>query len=125
MPAVSRIQPRPLGVVLVIAPWNYPLQLSLAPAVAAIAAGNAVVIKPSEHAPATARKLAEVLPSALPPGLLDVVEGGPDIAQQLIASRFDHILFTGQIKYIIGNLESDPRHLAESPQSTSLLLPGS
>ena len=95
MPAVSRIEPQPLGVVLVIAPWNYPLQLSLAPAVAAIAAGNSVVIKPSEHAPATARKLAELVPSALPAGLVQVVEGGPETARDLIAQRFDHILFTG------------------------------
>ena len=95
MPAMSRVEPVPLGVVLVIAPWNYPLQLSLAPAVAAIAAGNAVVIKPSEHAPATSRKLAELVPSALPPGLIEVVEGGPETARKLVGERFDHILFTG------------------------------
>ena len=95
MPARSRIEPVPVGVVLVIAPWNYPLQLSLAPAVAAIAAGNAVVIKPSEHAPRTARKLAELVPSALAPGLLEVVEGGPEAAEALVAQGFDHILFTG------------------------------
>ena len=95
MPARSRIEPVPLGVVLVIAPWNYPLQLSLAPAVAAIAAGNAVVIKPSEHAPRTARTLAEQVPAALPPGLVQVVEGGPETARDLIGRGFDHILFTG------------------------------
>ena len=95
MPALSRIEPAPLGVVLVIAPWNYPLQLTLAPAVAAIAAGNAVVIKPSEHAPATARKLAELVPAALPRGLVEVVEGGPETAQALLSHDFDHILFTG------------------------------
>ena len=95
MPARSRIEPAPVGVVLVIAPWNYPLQLSLAPAVAAIAAGNAVVIKPSEHAPRTAGKLAELLPAALTPGLFQVVEGGPETAQALIGQGFDHVLFTG------------------------------
>lgn len=95
MPARSRVEPAPRGVVLVIAPWNYPLQLSLAPAVAAIAAGNAVVIKPSEHAPRTAGKLAELVPAALPPGLVEVVEGGPETAQALVAQGFDHILFTG------------------------------
>ena len=95
MPALSRIEPAPLGVVLVIAPWNYPLQLTLAPAVAAIAAGNAVVIKPSEHAPATARKLAELVPAALPRGLVEVVEGGPETAQALLSHDVDHILFTG------------------------------
>ena len=95
MPARSRIEPAPVGVVLVIAPWNYPLQLSLGPAVAAIAAGNAVVIKPSEHAPRTAARLAERVPSALPPGLVQVVEGGPDTAHALIGQGFDHVLFTG------------------------------
>lgn len=95
MPARSRVESAPLGVVLVIAPWNYPLQLSLAPAVAAIAAGNAVVIKPSEHAPHTAAKLAELVPSSLPAGLVQVVEGGPETAQALIGERFDHIVFTG------------------------------
>ena len=95
MPAQSRIEPAPVGVVLVICPWNYPLQLSLAPAVAAIAAGNALVIKPSEHAPRTARKLAELVPPALPPGLVQVVEGGPETARTLISQGFDHILFTG------------------------------
>ena len=95
MPARSRIEPAPIGVVLVIAPWNYPLQLSLAPAVAAIAAGNAVVIKPSEHAPQTAGKLAELAPAALPPGLVQVVEGGPETARALIGQGFDHVLFTG------------------------------
>ena len=95
MPARSRIEPSPLGVVLVIAPWNYPLQLSLAPVVAALAAGNAVVIKPSEHAPHTAGKLAELVPSSLPAGLVQVVQGGPETARALIGQRFDHILFTG------------------------------
>ena len=95
MPARSRIEPAPVGVVLVIAPWNYPLQLSLAPAVAAVAAGNAVVIKPSEHAPRTAEKLADLTPAALPPGLIQVVEGGPETARALIGQGFDHVLFTG------------------------------
>ncbi len=95
MPARSRIEPAPVGVVLVIAPWNYPLQLGLGPAVAAIAAGNAVVIKPSEHAPRTAARLAERVPSALPPGLVQVVQGGPDTAHALIGQGFDHVLFTG------------------------------
>ena len=95
MPARSRIEAAPVGVVLVIAPWNYPLQLSLGPAVAAIAAGNAVVIKPSEHAPRTAEKLAELVPAALADGLVQVVQGGPETAQALIGRGFDHVLFTG------------------------------
>ena len=96
LPSRSRIEPAPMGVVLVIAPWNYPLQLSLAPAVAAIAAGNAVVVKPSEHAPATAALLAELVPAALPEGLVEVVPGGPEVGAALATSgSFDHIVFTG------------------------------
>ncbi len=95
-PARSRVEPVPLGVVLVIAPWNYPVQLSLAPLVSAIAAGNAVVLKPSEFAPRTADLLARLLPEALPEGLAAVVPGGPKTGETLVREGgFDHILFTG------------------------------
>lgn len=94
MPSVSWSEPRPVGVVLVIAPWNYPLQLSLAPAVSALAAGNAVVIKPSEHAPATAEALRRLVPSALGDAV-QVVTGGADVGRELVEAGFDHIVFTG------------------------------
>ncbi len=95
LPARSRVEPVPLGVVLVIAPWNYPLQLSLAPVVAAIAAGNTVVLKPSELAPQTAGLLARLLPETLPEGLVAIVRGGPETGAALVRENFDHILFTG------------------------------
>lgn len=96
LPARSRIESAPVGVVLVVAPWNYPLQLSLAPVVAAIAAGNTVVVKPSEHAPATSALLRDLVPPALPPGLVEVIEGGPETGDELVRSGwFDHIVFTG------------------------------
>ncbi|BDZ52217.1 hypothetical protein GCM10025867_44580 [Frondihabitans sucicola] len=74
-PATARIVREPLGVVLIIAPWNYPVQLLLNPLVAALAAGNAVVLKPSELAPATSATLARLVRGALDPAAVSVVEG--------------------------------------------------
>ncbi|NEE22999.1 aldehyde dehydrogenase family protein [Streptomyces sp. SID7499] len=85
----------PLGVVLVIAPWNYPAQLLLAPVVGALAAGNAVVAKPSELAPATSAALARLLPAYLDADAVAVVEGGVPETTALLAERFDHIFYTG------------------------------
>lgn len=94
-PGSARIQYEPLGVVLVIGPWNYPVFLSLSPMVAALAAGNCVVLKPSELAPATSRMLADWLPKYLDPTAVKVVEGDGVFTQQLLALGFDHALFTG------------------------------
>ncbi|MET7729836.1 aldehyde dehydrogenase family protein [Streptomyces sp. NPDC005402] len=85
----------PLGVVLVIAPWNYPAQLLLAPVVGALAAGNAVVAKPSELAPATSAAVARLLPAYLDTDAVAVVEGGIPETTALLAERFDHIFYTG------------------------------
>ncbi|MEU3338223.1 aldehyde dehydrogenase family protein [Streptomyces sp. NPDC002144] len=85
----------PLGVVLVIAPWNYPAQLLLAPLVGALAAGNAVVAKPSELAPATSAAIARLLPAYLDTDAVAVVEGGVPETTALLAERFDHIFYTG------------------------------
>ncbi|MEU6666751.1 aldehyde dehydrogenase family protein [Streptomyces sp. NPDC046727] len=85
----------PLGVVLVIAPWNYPAQLLLAPMVGALASGNAVVAKPSELAPATSAALAELIPAYLDTDAVAVVEGGVPETTALLAERFDHIFYTG------------------------------
>ncbi|MDK1344654.1 aldehyde dehydrogenase family protein [Streptomyces sp. 378] len=85
----------PLGVVLVIAPWNYPAQLLLAPVVGALAAGNAVVAKPSELSPATSAALARLLPAYLDADAVAVVEGGVPETTALLGERFDHIFYTG------------------------------
>ncbi|MEU8862736.1 aldehyde dehydrogenase family protein [Streptomyces umbrinus] len=85
----------PLGVVLVIAPWNYPAQLLLAPMLGALAAGNAVVVKPSELAPATSAFMARRLPEYLDTSAVAVVEGGIPETTALLAERFDHIFYTG------------------------------
>lgn len=93
-PAKAWTELTPLGVVLVIGPWNYPLQLLLAPLAGALAAGNTAVLKPSEHAPATSAALARWIPDYLP-GAAEVVEGGIPEATALLAEQFDHIFFTG------------------------------
>ncbi|MGW2208725.1 aldehyde dehydrogenase family protein [Streptomyces sp. NPDC001781] len=93
--ATAWTQYDPLGVVLVIAPWNYPAQLLLAPMVGALASGNAVVAKPSELAPATSAALAELIPAHLDTDAVAVVEGGIPETTALLAQRFDHIFYTG------------------------------
>ncbi|MEU6590136.1 aldehyde dehydrogenase family protein [Streptomyces sp. NPDC046881] len=93
--ATAWTQYDPLGVVLVIAPWNYPAQLLLAPVVGALASGNAVVAKPSELAPATSAALAELIPAYLDTDAVAVVEGGVPETTALLAERFDHIFYTG------------------------------
>lgn len=94
-PGTSMILPEPLGVVLVIAPWNYPMQLALAPAIAALAAGNTVMIKPSEVAPHTSALLAKWLPRYVDQSALRVVEGGIPETTRILEQRFDHIFYTG------------------------------
>ena len=94
-PGKGRIQPEPLGVALIIAPWNYPVQLTLGPLAAALAAGNAAVVKPSEFVPETSALLGRLLRDHLDPGAVAVVEGGPDVSTTLLEQRFDHIFFTG------------------------------
>lgn len=94
-PASARTVYEPLGTVLILGPWNYPVQLILAPLVGALAAGNAVVLKPSELAPATSAALAALLPVYIDERALAIIEGGADAAEVLLAERFDHIFFTG------------------------------
>jgi aldehyde dehydrogenase (NAD+) len=92
-PATARIHPEPLGVCLIIAPWNYPLTLTLNPLVGALSAGNAAVVKPSELAPATSALLADLLPRHLE--AVAVVEGAVEETTLLLDQRFDHIFYTG------------------------------
>ncbi|VVC44058.1 Aldehyde/histidinol dehydrogenase,Aldehyde dehydrogenase N-terminal domain,Aldehyde dehydrogenase [Cinara cedri] len=85
----------PYGVVLVIGAWNYPLQLTLLPVIGAIAAGNSVVIKPSEMAPATAKIIAELIPKYLNRDAFPVILGGVEETTELLKQRFDYIFYTG------------------------------
>lgn len=95
LPARSEVVPEPYGVVLVMSPWNFPVQLSLNPAVGAIAAGNCAILKPSPLAPATSALLAELVARTFDPAHLTVVEGGIEPAEALLRQRLDHVFFTG------------------------------
>ncbi|MFN6526992.1 aldehyde dehydrogenase [Nostoc sp. ChiSLP03a] len=91
----ARIYPEPLGVVLIIGPWNYPFQLIISPLIGAIAAGNCAIIKPSEIASHTSDVIAKIIAKHFDPAYLAVVEGGVEASQKLLAEKFDHIFFTG------------------------------
>lgn len=94
-PARARIVPEPLGVALVIAPWNYPLHLLLLPMAYALAAGNAVVGKPSEISAATSRAIARWVPEHLDSRAVRIVEGDAEVVTSLLAQQWDHIFYTG------------------------------
>lgn len=91
----SFIYKEPYGVILVISPWNYPLQLALAPTIGAIAAGNCVIIKPSEFAEATSALLYKMINEAFSPHYITVVEGAQKVAEELLSQHFNYIFFTG------------------------------
>jgi aldehyde dehydrogenase (NAD+) len=94
-PARGRVEAEPLGCVLILGPWNYPFQLCLQPLISALAAGNTVVLKPSELAPRTAQLIADQLGRHFPPEVVQVVQGDGQVGARLLEIRFDHILFTG------------------------------
>lgn len=97
LPARSYIIPEPLGVSLVIGAWNYPYQLSLAPVVAAIAAGNTVILKPSELPAKTSQAMAKIINENFDPNYLKVIEGGIPETTALLNQKFDKIFFTGSV----------------------------
>ncbi|MEL6458014.1 MAG: aldehyde dehydrogenase [Cyanobacteria bacterium J06621_15] len=97
LPASAKVYPEPLGVVLVLGAWNYPFQLVIAPLIGAIAAGNCVILKPSEIAVNTSNLIAEIFKKYFDKSYLAVIEGGVETSQQLLAEKFDHIFFTGSI----------------------------
>jgi coniferyl-aldehyde dehydrogenase len=94
-PGANRLRPQPLGVVGVVAPWNYPLQLSLGPALAALSAGNRVMIKPSELAPRFSEVLARAVAQFFDPAELTVVQGSVEVGRNFVEQPFDHLFFTG------------------------------
>jgi acyl-CoA reductase-like NAD-dependent aldehyde dehydrogenase len=95
LPGGSRLVPQPLGVVGIVVPWNYPLLLAVGPMVAALAAGNRILVKMSETTPATGALFERLVAGAFPQGEVVVVNGGPDVAQAFCRLSFDHLLFTG------------------------------
>src|ERR1700744_6209426 len=104
-PAKNRLLPQPLGVVGIIAPWNYPLQLTLAPAVGALAAGNRVMIKPSELGPRFSALLKEVIAAKFDATEMLVTGIDDDIAKAFAALPFDHLVFTGSTR--VGRLVAE------------------
>jgi coniferyl-aldehyde dehydrogenase len=97
-PARGRIVYQPRGVVAVISAWNYPVQLSLCPMVAAIAAGNRVLIKTSEFTPNAHKAMAELLADIFPPDVVAIVTGGAEVGTALTSLPFDHLFFTGSTR---------------------------
>ncbi|WP_417236186.1 aldehyde dehydrogenase [Bizionia paragorgiae] len=96
-PSTDKIYSEPYGTVLIIAPWNYPYQLALAPLIAAIAAGNTIVLKPSELTPNTSALINSIVTTVFKPEHVRVIEGGVDVSQTLLAQRWDYIFFTGSV----------------------------
>jgi coniferyl-aldehyde dehydrogenase len=98
LPAASQIVYQPLGVVGIISPWNYPVQLALSPLVSALAAGNRAMIKPSELVPETGEVLRDLIAEAFPADFVTVVTGGPEVGEAFSKLPFDHLVFTGSTR---------------------------
>ena len=94
-PASAWVFPQPLGVAGIIVPWNYPVFLSMAPLAGALAAGNRVMLKPSESTPQTSALLARILAETFSPDLVTVITGDADVGREFASLPFDHLLFTG------------------------------
>ncbi|WP_435625664.1 aldehyde dehydrogenase [Flagellimonas sp.] len=94
-PSSNWLYHEPYGTVLIISPWNYPFMLSISPLIGALAAGNTVVLKPSELSPNTSKALFELIEEVFPKEYVTVVEGGVETSQELLAERWDYIFFTG------------------------------
>ncbi len=110
-PATAAIRPEPLGTALIIAPWNYPLQLMLSPLIGAVAAGNCALLKPSEYAPHTAAALDRLIGEVFDPRHVAVATGGPEVVQALLQERFDSIFFTGSARVARLVMAAAARHL--------------
>jgi aldehyde dehydrogenase (NAD+) len=105
------IYSEPYGVVLIISPWNYPLQLAIAPLIGAIAAGNCAVLKPSELTPETSKLMAELINKTFSEEFVAVVQGDADTTQTLLKEKFDYIFFTGSVSVGKVIMEAAAKHL--------------
>lgn len=110
-PSKSFVVPEPYGVVLIMAPWNYPFLLSISPLIGAICAGNTAIVKPSAYAPATSQVIANLIAEVFEPRHVSVVQGGRKENEELLEQPFDYIFFTGSIA--VGKLvmEKAAQHL--------------
>ena len=110
-PSSSWMVPEPYGVVLIMSPWNYPFQLSIAPLTGAIAAGNCAVVKPSSYSPHTSAVVKKLIGSCFGEEYIAVVEGGREANQELLAQKFDYIFFTGSVSVGKTVMEAASKHL--------------
>jgi len=110
-PGRGSVLPEPLGVALIIGPWNYPFQLLFSPLVGALAAGNCVVLKPSEFAPHTAKVISKLITDTFPSEYVTVVEGGRQTAEALLLEKCDTIFFTGSTSVGKSVMAAAARHL--------------
>ncbi len=97
-PSTDYIYRQPYGSVLIISPWNYPYQLAICPMIAAYAAGNAIVLKPSELTPNTSSLISRIVSEVFDPTEIEVFQGGAEVAQKLLERRWDYIFFTGSVR---------------------------
>ena len=119
-PSKDYIYKEPYGKVLVISPWNYPFQLALCPLISAFAAGNQVVLKPSELTPKTSEIIAKIIAKVFHTNEVSVVEGGIEVSQKLLSERWDYIFFTGSVA--VGKIVA--KAAAENLTPTTLELGG-
>lgn len=110
-PAKSTVYKEPYGLVLIMSPWNYPVQLTLAPLIGALAAGNCAVVKPSAYAPAVSEVIAEILGEVFSSRYVHVVQGGRAENENLLTEKFDYIFFTGGKKVGRSVMEAAAKHL--------------
>ena len=96
-PSSDYILPQPYGITLHISPWNYPFQLSIAPLIGAVAAGNTIVLKPSEYSENTSMILEKIIENVFEEGFVKVVQGGPEVSSELLDHHWDYIFFTGSV----------------------------
>jgi len=117
-PSTDKIYYEPYGTVLVIAPWNYPFQLSILPIIAAIAAGNTVVLKPSELTPNTSKIINSILNNVFEERFVAVVEGDAKIAAELLKNQWDYIFFTGSVQ--VGKIVAQAAAIHLTPTTLEL-----
>lgn len=107
----SYIYSEPYGTALIIAPWNYPFQLAIAPLIGAITAGNTAIIKPSELTPKTSELLGKIIAKLFSEEYIAVIQGGVETSQALLAEKFDYIFFTGSVPVGKVIMEAAAKHL--------------
>lgn len=110
-PASSKIYKEPYGVVLIMSPWNYPFMLAMEPLIGAIAAGNCVILKPSNYSPNTSKVIETIVSEVFPKNYVTVVQGGREANTSLLEQKFDYIFFTGSVEVGKTVMEAAAKHV--------------